>query len=152
MENQIMLMKLNAEYAKKTNDLSARKQANNVAKHTKLNRVDELYHSKKRQYLDQIAATRMKKEGRALDDPKRADLTDAIRNIEDELNILKDWRDIEARRIVGETFAELTKLEDEGRRINEWLDDEKIKIMEKQWEATEARKKQQQEDATVVIP
>ena len=132
MENQIMLMKLNAEYAKKTNDLSARKQAKNVAKHTKLNRVDELYHHKKRQYLDQIAATRMKKEGLALDDPKRADLTDAIRNIEDELNILKDWRDIEARRIVGETFAELTKLEDEGRRINEWLDDEKIKIMEQQ--------------------
>ena len=132
MENQIMLMKLNAEYAKKTNDLAARKQANELAKHTKLNRVDELYHSKKRQYLDQIAATRMKKEGLALDDPKRADLTDAIRNIEDELNILNDWRDIEARRIVGETFAELTKLEDEGRRINEWLDDEKIKIMEQQ--------------------
>ena len=150
MENQIMLMKLNAEYAKKTNDLSARKQANEVAKHTKLNRVDELYHSKKRQYLDQIAATRMKKEGLALDDPKRADFTDAIRNIEDELNILKDWRDIEARRIVGETFAEMTQLEEEGRRINEWLEDEKIKIMEKQLEAAEARKKQQEEDATVV--
>lgn len=152
MEFQIMFAKLNAEYAKKTNDLSARKQANEVAKHTKLNRVDELYHSKKRQYLDQIAATRMKKEGLALDDSKRADLTDAIRNIEDELNILKDWRDIEARRIVGEIFAEMTELEEEGRRINEWLEDEKIKIMEKQWEATEARKKQQQEGATVVIP
>ena len=145
-----MFAKLNAEYAKKTNDLSARKQANEVAKHTKLNRVDELYHSKKRQYLDQIAATRMKKEGLALDDPKRADFTDAIRNIEDELNILKDWRDIEARRIVGETFAEMTQLEEEGRRINEWLEDEKIKIMEKQLEAAEARKKQQEEDATVV--
>jgi hypothetical protein len=48
MENQIMLMKLNAEYAKKTNDLAARKQANELAKHTKLNRVDELYHSKKK--------------------------------------------------------------------------------------------------------
>ena len=125
-------MKLNAEYAKKTNDLSARKQANELAKHTKLNRVDELYHSKKRQYLDQIAATRMKKQGLALDDPKRKDLTDAIRNIEDELSILKDWRDIEARRIVGETFAELTKLEDEGRCINECLEVEKIKIMEQQ--------------------
>lgn len=152
MEFQIMFAKLNAEYAKKTNDLSARKQANEVAKHTKLNRIDELYHSKKRQYLEQIAATRMKKEGLALDDPKRADLTDAIRNIEDELNILKDWRDIEGRRIVGEIFAEMTELEEEGRRINEWLEDEKIKIMEKQWEATEARKKQQQEGATVVIP
>lgn len=147
-----MFAKLNAEYAKKTNDLSARKQANEVAKHTKLNRVDELYHSKKRQYLDQIAATRTEKQGLALDDPKRADLTDAIRNIEDELNILKDWRDIESRRIVGEIFAEMTELEEEGRRINEWLEDEKIKIMEKQWEATEARKKQQQEGATVVIP
>ena len=152
MEFQIMFAKLNAEYAKKTNDLSALKQANEVAKHTKLNRVDELYHQKKRQYLDKIAATRMEKQGLALDDPKRADLTDAIRSIEDELNILKDWRDIEARRIVGETFAEMTHLEEEGRRINEWLEDEKIKIMEKQWEATEARKKQQQEDATVVIP
>lgn len=132
MENQIMFLKLNAEYAKKTNDLSARKQANELSKHTKLNRVDELYHQKKRQYLDQIAATRMKKQGLALDDPKRADLSDAIRNIEDELNILKDWRDIEARRIVGETFAEMTQLEEEGRRINELLEDEKIKIMEQQ--------------------
>lgn len=152
MEFQIMFAKLNAEYAKKTNDLSARKQANELSKHTKLNRVDELYHHKKRQYLDQIAATRTEKQGLALDDPKRADLSDAIRNIEDELNILKDWRDIEARRIVGETFAEMTQLEEEGRRINEWLEDEKIKIMEKQWEAAEARKKQQQEDATAVIP
>ena len=152
MEFQIMFVKLNAEYAKKTNDLSARKQALESQKHTRLNRVDELYHQKKRLYLDQIAATRKKKEGLALDDPKRADLTDAIRNIEDELNILKDWRDIEARRIVGETFAEMTQIEEEGRRINEWLEDEKIKIMEKQWEATEARKKQQQEGATVVIP
>jgi hypothetical protein len=132
MEFQIMFAKLNAEYAKKINDLSARKQANELAKHTKLNRVDELYHSKKKQYLDQIAEKRMKKQGLALDDPKRADLTDAIHNIEDELNILKDWRDIEARRIVGETFAEKTQLEDEGRRINEWLEDEKIKIMEQQ--------------------
>jgi hypothetical protein len=40
MEFQIMFAKLNAEYAKKTNDLSARKQANEVAKHTKLNRID----------------------------------------------------------------------------------------------------------------
>jgi hypothetical protein len=132
MENQIMLMKLNAEYAKKTNDLAARKQANELAKHTKLNRVDELYHSKKRQYLDQIAEKRMKKQGLALDDPKRADLTDAIRNIEDELNILKDWRDIKARDVVHDAFSSLNELEEEGRRLGEWLEDEKIKIMEQQ--------------------
>ena len=140
MENQIMFLKLNAEYAKKTNDLSARKQANELSKHTKLNRVDELYHQKKRQYLDQIAATRMKKQGLALDDPKRYDLSDAIRNIEDELNILKDWRDIEARRIIGEIFAENTQLEEEDRRLNEWLEDEKIKVMEEQHAAKLAAK------------
>ena len=137
MEFQIMFAKLNAEYAKKTNDLSARKQALEALKHDKLQYVDDKYHNEKRDYLIKMAQTRKKKEGLALDDPKRADLTDAIRNIEDELNILKDWRDIEARRIVGETFAEKTKLEEEGRRINEWLEDEKIKIMEKQWEATD---------------
>jgi hypothetical protein len=139
MEEQIKMAKLNAEYNKKQSDIKARKQANEVAKHTKLNRVDELYHHKKRQYLDQIAATRMKKEGLTLDDPKRADLTDAIRNIEDELNILKDWRDIEARRIVGEMFAEMTQLEEEGRRLDEWLDEEKIKVMEEQHAAKLAR-------------
>ena len=47
MEFQIMFVKLNAEYAKKTNDLSARKQALESQKHTRLNRVDELYHQKK---------------------------------------------------------------------------------------------------------
>ena len=152
MEFQIMSAKLNAEYAKKTNDLKARKQALESSKHSKIARLDDLYHHNKRQYMNRIAEERKKKEGLALDDPKRADLSDAIRNIEDELNILKDWRDIEARRIVGEIFAEMTQLEEEGRRINEWLEDEKIKIMEKQLEAAEARKKQQQEDATVVIP
>lgn len=140
MEEQIKMTKLNAEFTKKQNDLKARKQANEEGKHTKLNRVDELYHHKKRQYLDQIAATRMEKQGLALDDPKRADLSDAIRNIEDELNILKDWRDIEARRIVGETFAEMTQLEEEDRRLNEWLEDEKIKVMEEQHAAKFAAK------------
>ena len=82
----------------------------------------------------------MEKQGLALDDPKRADLSDAIRNIEDELNILKDWRDIEARRIVGETFAEMTQLEEEDRRLNEWLEDEKIKVMEEQHAAKLAAK------------
>lgn len=152
MEFQIMFAKLNAEYAKKINDLSARKQALEALKHEKLQYVNDKYHNEKRDYLVKMAQTRKKKEGLALDDPKRADITDEIRNIEDRLNLLHDERDIEARRIVGETFAEMTQLEEEGRRINEWLEDEKIKIMEKQWEAAEARKKQQQEDATVVIP
>lgn len=152
MEFQIMFAKLNAEYAKKTNDLKARKQALESLKHDKLQYVDDKYHNEKRDYLVEMAQNRKKKEGLALDDPKRADITDEIRNIEDKLNLLRDERDIEARRIVGETFAEMTQLEEEGRRINEWLEDEKIKIMEKQWEATEARKKQQQEGATVVIP
>ena len=141
-----MFAKLNAEYAKKTNDLSARKQALEASKHSYITNVDDVYHYKKQEYMKQIAEARMKKEGLALDDPKRADLTDAIRNIEDELNILKDWRDIEARRIVGEIFAEMTELEEEGRRINEWLEDEKIKIMEQQL----ALKKQEEPQFTIV--
>ena len=132
MENQIMLLKLNAEYNKKNNDIKARKQLVEAGKHAALQQVDEEYHAKKRRLLADIADIRKKKEGLALDDPHRYDLTDDIRNVEDLLNILKDERDIEARRVVHEAFASLNELEEEGRRLGEWLEDEKIKIMEQQ--------------------
>ena len=132
MENQIMLLKLNAEYNKKNNDIKARKQLVEAGKHAALQQVDEEYHAKKRQLLADIADIRKKKEGLALDDPHRYDLTDDIRNVEDLLNILKDERDIKARRVVHEAFASLNELEEEGRRLGEWLEDEKIKIMEQQ--------------------
>ena len=132
MENQIMFLKLNAEYNKKNNDIKERKQLVEAGKHAALQQVDEEYHAKKRQLLADIADIRKKKEGLALDDPHRYDLTDDIRNVEDLLNILKDERDIEARRVVHEAFASLNELEEEGRRLGEWLEDEKIKIMEQQ--------------------
>jgi hypothetical protein len=132
MENQIMFLKLNAEYNKKNNDIKERKQMVEAGKHAALQQVDEEYHAKKRQLLADIADIRKKKEGLALDDPRRYDLTDDIRDIEDLLNILKDERDIEARRVAHEAFASLNELEEEGRRLGEWLEDEKIKIMEQQ--------------------
>lgn len=132
MENQIMFLKLNAEYNKKNNDIKGRKQLVEAGKHAALQQVDEEYHAKKRQLLADIADIRKKKEGLAFDDPHRYDLTDDIRNVEDLLNILKDERDIEARRVVHEAFASLNELEEEGRRLGEWLEDEKIKIMEQQ--------------------
>ena len=132
MENQIMFLKLNAEYNKKNNDIKERKQLVEAGKHAALQQVDEEYHAKKRQLLADIADIRKKKEGLALDDPHRYDLTDDIRNVEDLLNILKDERDIEARRVVHEAFASLNELEEEGRRLGEWLEDKKIKIMEQQ--------------------
>jgi hypothetical protein len=132
MENQIMFLKLNAEYNKKNNDIKERKQMVEAGKHAALQQVDEEYHAKKRQLLADIADIRKKKEGLALDDPHRYDLTDDIRDIEDLLNILKDERDIEARRVAHEAFASLNELEEEGRRLGEWLEDEKIKIMEQQ--------------------
>ena len=60
------------------------------------------------------------------------DLNDDIRNVEDLLNILKDERDIKARGVVHDAFSSLNELEEEGRRLGEWLEDEKIKIMEQQ--------------------
>jgi hypothetical protein len=132
MENQIMFLKLNAEYNKKNNDIKERKQMVEAGKHAALQQVDEEYHAKKRQLLADIADIRKKKEGLALDDPRRYDLTDDIRDIEDLLNILKDERDIEARRVAHEAFASLNELEEECRRLGEWIEDEKIKIMEQQ--------------------
>ena len=132
MENQIMFLKLNAEYNKKNNDIKERKQLVEAGKHAALQQVDEEYHAKKRQLLADIADIRKKKEGLALDDPHRYDLTDDIRNVEDLLNILKDERDIKARGVVHDAFSSLNELEEEGRRLGEWLEDEKIKIMEQQ--------------------
>ena len=139
MEEQIKMARLNAEYNKKQNDLKARKQMVENLKHTRLQHVDDEYHAKKRELLADIADLRKQMEGLALDDTKRLALTDAIRSIEDKLSIIHDKRDIEARRVVHESFADLMELEEEGRRLNEWLDDEKIKVMEDQHAARLAR-------------
>ena len=133
------MARLNAEYNKKQNDLKARKQMVENLKHTRMQHVDDEYHAKKRELLADIADLRKQMEGLALDDTKRLALTDAIRSIEDKLSIIHDKRDIEARRVVHESFADLMELEEEGRRLNEWLDDEKIKVMEDQHAARLAR-------------
>lgn len=146
MEEQIKMAKLNAEFSKKQNDLKARKQMVENLKHTRLQHVDEEYHEKKRELLSDIADLRKQKEGLALDDTKRLALTDAIRSIEDKLSIIHDERDIEARRVIHEAFADLMELEEEGRRLNERLDDEKIKVMEEQHAAKLAREAAEAEE------
>lgn len=139
MEEQIKMAKLNAEFSKRQNDLKARKQMNEHLKHVKLQHVDDEYHEKKRGLLADIADIRKKKEGIPFDDPRRYDLSDAIRNLEDKLNIIRDERDIETRRVAHEAFADLMELEEEGRRLNEWFEDEKIKVMEEQHAAKLAK-------------
>lgn len=146
MEEQIKMAKLNAEFSKKQNDLKARKQMVEHLKHTRLQHVDEEYHEKKRGLLADIADIRKKKAGIPFDDPRRYDLSDAIRNLEDKLNIIRDERDIEARRVAHEGFDELMELEEEVRRLNEWLDEEKIKVMEEQHAAKLAKEAAQAEE------
>lgn len=139
MEEQIKNAKLNADFQKKKNDLKARKQRVEDGKHAALQQVDNEYHEKKRSLLATIADIRKKKEGLALDDPKRYDLSDEIRNVEDMLSIIRDERDIKARNVAHDAFAELMELEEEGRRLEEWYEDEKIKIMEELQAARLAR-------------
>ena len=140
MEEQIKMAKLNAEFSKKQNDLKARKQMVENLKHTRMQHVDDEYHAKKRKLLADIADIRKKRMGFAFEDPRRLNLSDDIRNVEDQLNIIHDERDIEARRVAHEAFADLMELEEEGRRLNEWLEDEKIKVMEEQHAAKLAAK------------
>ena len=139
MEEQIKMAKLNADFNKKQNDLKARKQMVENLKHVKLQHVDEEYHAKKRELLADIADLRKQKEGLAIDDPKRLSLSDAIRSIEDKLNIIHDERDIEARKVAYEAFVDMMELNEEGRRLDEWLDEEKIKVMEEQYAAKLAK-------------
>ena len=146
MEEQIKMAKLNAEYKKKQNDLKARKQSVEAGKHAALQQVDETYHTKKCELLADIADIRKKKECLTLEDPKRYDLSDDIRNIEDMLNIIRDERDIKARNVAHEAFADLMDLEEEGRRLDEWLEDEKIKVMEEQHAARLAKEAAEAEE------
>lgn len=146
MEEQIKMAKLNAEFTKKQNDLKARKQMAENLKHVKLQHVDEEYHTKKRELLADIADIRKKKEGLSLDDPKRYALTDAIRSIEDKLNIIHDERDIKARNVAHEAFVDMMDLNEEGRRLDEWLDEEKVKVMEEQYAAKLAKEAAQAEE------
>ena len=146
MEEQIKMAKLNADFNKKQNDLKARKQMVEHLKHVKLSHVDEEYHAKKRELLADIADLRKQKEGLAIDDPKRLSLSDAIRSIEDKLNIIHDERDIEARKVAHEAFVDMMELNEEGRRLDEWLDEEKIKVMEEQYAAKLAKEAAQAEE------
>ena len=146
MEEQIKMAKLNADFNKKQNDLKARTQMVENLKHVKLQHVDEEYHAKKRELLDDIADLRKQKEGLAIDDPKRLSLSDAIRSIEDKLNIIHDERDIEARKVAHEAFVDMMELNEEGRRLDEWLDEEKIKVMEEQYAAKLAKEAAQAEE------
>ena len=146
MEEQIKMAKLNAEFTKKQNDLKARKQMVENLKHVKMQHVDEEYHAKKRELLADIADLRKQKEGLAIDDPKRLSLSDAIRSIEDKLNIIHDERDIEARKVAHEAFVDMMELNEEGRRLDEWLDEEKIKVMEEQYAAKLAKEAAQAEE------
>lgn len=139
MEEQIKMARLKADFQKKQNIIKADKQRVEAGKHAALQQVDEEYHEKKRGLLADIADIRKKKEGLALDDKKRYDLSDEIRNVEDMLGIIRDERDIKARNVAHEAYAELMELEEEGRRLKEWLDDEKIKVMEEQHAARLAR-------------
>lgn len=146
MEEQIKMAKLNADFNKKQNDLKARKQMVENLKHVKLQHVDEEYHAKKRELLADIADLRKQKEGLAIDDPKRLSLSDAIRSIEDKLNIIHDERDIKARNAAHEAFADMMDLNEEGRRLDEWLDEEKVKVMEEQYAANLAKEAAQAEE------
>ena len=146
MEEQIKMAKLNADFNKKQNDLKARTQMVENLTHVKLQHVDEEYHAKKRELLADIADLRKQKEGLAIDDPKRLSLSDAIRSIEDKLNIIHDERDIEARKVAHEVFVDMMELNEEGRRLDEWLDEEKIKVMEEQYAAKLAKEAAQAEE------
>lgn len=139
MEEQIKMAKLNAEFNKKQNNIKADKQMVEHVKHVKLSHVDDEYHEKKRELLADIADLRKQKEGLALEDPKRLSLTDAIRSIEDKLAIIHDERDIKARNVAHEAFAEMMELDEEGRRLDEWLYEEKVKVMEEQYSAKLAK-------------
>ena len=146
MEEQIKMAKLNADFNKKQNDLKARTQMVENLKHVKLQHVDEEYHAKKRELLADIADLRKQKEGLAIDNPKRLSLNDAIRSIEDKLNIIHNERDIEARKVAHEAFVDMMELNEEGRRLDEWLDEEKIKVMEEQYAAKLAKEAAQAEE------
>lgn len=141
MENQIKQLKLNADFNKKKNDLAARKQLLLSGKNYAMRQVDEDYHAKKRGLLADIADIRKQKEGLDKDNPYRLKLMDDIRNIEDLLSIIHDEADIERRRIAAENFTQMIELEEEGRRLDEWLEEEKIKLMEEQWAEKTGRNK-----------
>ena len=146
MEEQIKMAKLNAEYNKKKNIIKADKQRVEEGKHAALQQVDEEYHEKKRSLLATIADIRKQKEGLALDDPKRAEFSDNIRNVEDMLSIIRDERDIKARNVAHEAFSAHMELEEESRRLGERYEEEKIKIMEEQQAAKFAAKAAEAEE------
>lgn len=135
MEEQIKMARLNLELKRKTNEIKQRKQELEAVKHEMLVENEKKYHVNKHTLLAAIASIREKKAGLAYDDVTRLTLTDEIHNIEDQLNIIRDERDMEARRIVADIFAQRNEVEAEEREVMEWYEAEKLAIMEAQYEA-----------------
>lgn len=134
----IMLAELKAEYNRKSNDIARRKQQLEIDKAEMLQEADERYHERMRELLSEIADIRGKKVGLEKEDPKRCDLSDEIRSMEDLLSLERDKRDIEGRQICHQFHVERVALDDESRKLGEWYDAETIRIKKEVMAAKEA--------------
>ena len=124
------MQKLNSEYTKRSNEILRKKQECEARKKDALLEADDAFHAEKRKRLARITEPRTAKAALFDGDPKRALLEAEARNLEAEISVMRDDNEQRKRTIIQKAYAERCALDEQSRRLTEWLNDRKIEVMQ----------------------
>lgn len=124
------MQKLNAEYTKKSNEIARQKDNVNARKQDALLETDDAFHAEKRARLARITEIRTRKAALFEGDPQRAVLEAEARNLESEISMMRDDNERRKHAISHKAYADRRALDEQSRQLSEWLNAEKLKVME----------------------
>ena len=129
-EFEMKMMLLNNEYTKRSNEIGRKKEEVNARRQDALLEADDAFHAEKRERLAKISHIRLEKAALFIGDTKRAILEAEARNLEAEISVMRDDNERRKHTICHNAYAERRALDDESRKLSEWLNQEKMKVME----------------------
>lgn len=129
-EFDLQMQRLNSEYTKKSNEIARQKEDVNARKQDAFLEADDAFHAEKRKRLARINEIRLKKAALFDGDPKRALLEAEVRNLEAEISVMRDDNERRKHTISHEAYAQHRALDEQHRQLSQWLNDEKLKVME----------------------
>lgn len=129
-ELELEFSKLNAEYARRSNDINRRKDEVAREKYRRLLAIQMETAAKKdeiRTHIEMLRNERLKLEK---DSKAYEEMSEAIRIHENRIHRLKEQAEIEMAQERGDAYAMRLQLDEDARRLSEWLEAEKLRINE----------------------
>ena len=126
----LQMQKLNSEYSKKMNEIARKKEDLNAAKQISLFNADEEFYAKRNDLLKRIGDLRQRRAELFDGDPQRAQLELDKLDLQNQITVLRDDNEQRKRDITHKAYAQRRDLDEECRKLSEWLQAEKVKLME----------------------